>query len=373
MAAAEVLGVTLPDYKLSASVDDKCAVLHDWQKANERYLLRPMNCPHHCHIFKAQQRSYRQLPLRLFEFGTVYRHEQTGELNGLLRVRGFTQDDAHIFCTSGQVEEEFRATINLTKFVLESVGLDDFRVQLSLRDPDSSKYVGSEENWDMAESSLRGVLEGSGLDFNEEPGEAAFYGPKADFMVRDCIGRSWQLGTVQLDYNLPERFKLEYNGSDNQAHRPVMIHRAPFGSLERFTGMLIEHFAGAFPLWLSPEQVRVLPLSDKSIEYAVQVAKQLTDAGLKATVDSTGGKVQAKIRNAQLDLTNYMAVVGPKEAEAGELALRDRIDGDLGSMPVAQAIAKLKEEIANRTVRQVVKSSGTPTASVEGEATGNEY
>ena len=190
---------------------------------------------------------------------------------------------------------------------------------------------------------------------------------------RDCIGRSWQLGTVQLDYNLPERFKLEYNGSDNQAHRPVMIHRAPFGSLERFTGMLIEHFAGAFPLWLSPEQVRVLPLSDKSIEYAVQVAKQLTDAGLKATVDSTGGKVQAKIRNAQLDLTNYMAVVGPKEAEAGELALRDRIDGDLGSMPVAQAIAKLKEEIANRTVRQVVKSSGTPTASVEGEATGNEY
>lgn len=373
MAAIEVFGVSLPDYKMSASAEDKCAVLHDWQKANERYLLRPMNCPHHCHIFAAQQRSYRQLPLRLFEFGTVYRHEQTGELNGLLRVRGFTQDDAHIFCTSGQVEEEFRATINLTKFVLESVGLDDFRVQLSLRDPDSSKYVGSEENWDMAESSLRGVLEGSGLDFNEEPGEAAFYGPKADFMVRDCIGRSWQLGTVQLDYNLPERFKLEYNGSDNQAHRPVMIHRAPFGSLERFTGMLIEHFAGAFPLWLSPEQVRVLPLSDKSIEYAVQVAKQLSDEGLKATVDQTGGKVQAKIRNAQLDLVNYMAVVGPKEAEAGQLALRDRIDGDLGSMPVAEAVAKLKEEIASRAVRQVVKSSGTPAAAVEGDAKGNEY
>ena len=373
MAAIEVFGVSLPDYKMSASVDDKCAVLHDWQKANERYLLRPMNCPHHCHIFAAQQRSYRQLPLRLFEFGTVYRHEQTGELNGLLRVRGFTQDDAHIFCTSDQVEEEFRATINLTKFVLESVGLDDFRVQLSLRDPDSSKYVGSEENWDMAESSLRGVLEGSGLEFNEEPGEAAFYGPKADFMVRDCIGRSWQLGTVQLDYNLPERFKLEYNGSDNQAHRPVMIHRAPFGSLERFTGMLIEHFAGAFPLWLSPEQVRVLPLSDKSIEYAVQVAKQLSDEGLKATVDQTGGKVQAKIRNAQLDLVNYMAVVGPKEAELGQLALRDRIDGDLGSMPVAEAVAKLKEEIATRAVRQVFKSSGAPAAVVEGDAKGNEY
>ena len=373
MAAVEALGVELPNYKPSSKPEDKIAVLNEWQHANERYLLKPMNCPHHCHIFKAQPRSYRQLPLRLFEFGTVYRHEQTGELNGLLRVRGLTQDDAHIFCTGDQVEQEFRATIELTKFVLEAVGLENYRVQLSLRDPDSSKYVGTEENWDKAEGALRGVLEDSGLEFNEEPGEAAFYGPKADFMVSDCIGRSWQLGTVQLDYNLPERFKLEYNGNDNVSHRPVMIHRAPFGSLERFTGMLIEHFAGAFPLWLSPEQVRVLPLSDKSIEYAVQVAKQLTDAGLKATVDSTGGKVQAKIRNAQLDLTNYMAVVGPKEAEAGELALRDRIDGDLGSMPVAQAIAKLKEEIANRTVRQVVKSSGTPTASVEGEATGNEY
>ena len=371
-AAVEALGVELPGYKPSSSVEDKQRVLHDWQKANERYLLRPMNCPHHCHIFAAQQRSYRQLPLRLFEFGTVYRHEQTGELNGLLRVRGFTQDDAHIFCTGDQVEEEFRATINLTKFVLESVGLDDFRVQLSLRDPDSSKYVGTEENWDTAENALRGVLQNSGLDFNEEPGEAAFYGPKADFMVRDCIGRSWQLGTVQLDYNLPERFKLEYNGSDNQSHRPVMIHRAPFGSLERFTGMLIEHFAGAFPLWLSPEQVRVLPLSDKSIEYAVQVAKQLEDEGLKVTVDSSGGKVQAKIRNAQLELINYMAVVGPKEAEAGQLALRDRIDGDLGSMPVAEAAAKLKKEIADRTVRQVVKME-TTAAAVEGEATGNEY
>ncbi|NND99846.1 MAG: threonine--tRNA ligase [Pirellulaceae bacterium] len=373
MAAVEVLGVELPDYKPSASAEDKRRVLHDWQKVNERYLLKPMNCPHHCHIFKAQQRSYRQLPLRLFEFGTVYRHEQTGELNGLLRVRGLTQDDAHIFCTADQVEEEFRATINLTKFVLQSVGLDDYRVQLSLRDPDSSKYVGSEENWDNAEGALRGVLEGSGLEFNEEPGEAAFYGPKADFMVRDCIGRSWQLGTVQLDYNLPERFKLEYNGSDNQAHRPVMIHRAPFGSLERFTGMLIEHFAGAFPMWLSPEQVRVLPLSDKSIEYAVQVAKQLDAEGLKVTVDSSGGKVQAKIRNAQLDLVNYMAVVGPKEAEAGHVALRDRIDGDLGSMPVAEAAAKLNKEIADRTVRQVYQGSGAAAAAVEGDAKGNEY
>ncbi len=372
MAAVEVLGVELPNYKPSATAEAKRDVLHSWQKVNERYLLKPMNCPHHCHIFKAQQRSYRQLPLRLFEFGTVYRHEQTGELNGLLRVRGLTQDDAHIFCTAEQVEEEFRATINLTKFVLESVGLEDYRVQLSLRDPDSSKYVGSEDNWDKAESALRSVLEQSGLEFNEVPGEAAFYGPKADFMVRDCIGRSWQLGTVQLDYNLPERFKLEYNGSDNSAHRPVMIHRAPFGSLERFTGMLIEHFAGAFPLWLSPEQVRVLPLSDKSVEYAMQVVRQLEAAGLKVTIDTSDGKVQAKIRNAQLELVNYMAVVGPKEAEAGKVALRDRIDGDLGSIPVAEAIAKLQQEIADRTVRQAVKSSFT-AAAVDSDATGNEY
>ncbi|MCG8648653.1 MAG: threonine--tRNA ligase [Pirellulales bacterium] len=372
LAAVEALGVELPDYKPSASADAKRAVLHRWQMANERYLLKPMNCPHHCHIFKAQPRSYRQLPLRLFEFGTVYRHEQTGELNGMLRVRGLTQDDAHIFCTADQVEHEFRATIELTKFVLESVGLQDYRVQLSLRDPDSSKYVGSEENWDQAERALRGVLEQSGLEFNEEPGEAAFYGPKADFMVRDCIGRSWQLGTVQLDYNLPERFKLEYAGSDNSTHRPVMIHRAPFGSLERFTGMLIEHFAGAFPLWLSPEQVRVLPLSDKSLDYAVAVAKQLDEAGLKVTVDSSGGKVQAKIRNAQLELVNYMAVVGPKEAEQGHISLRDRIDGDLGSMPIAEVIARLQQEIASRQVRQVVQSSFTASA-VDSDATGNEY
>ncbi|MGI9474749.1 MAG: threonine--tRNA ligase [Rubripirellula sp.] len=372
IAAAEVFGVELPNYKPSSSADAKRKVLHEWQLSHERYLLKPMNCPHHCHIFKAQPRSYRQLPLRLFEFGTVYRHEQTGELNGMLRVRGLTQDDAHIFCTAQQVEEEFRATIELTKFVLQSVGLDDYRVQLSLRDPDGDKYVGTEENWDHAEGALRGVLEQSGLEFNEEPGEAAFYGPKADFMVRDCIGRSWQLGTVQLDYNLPERFKLEYNGSDNAAHRPVMIHRAPFGSLERFTGMLIEHFAGAFPLWLAPEQVRVLPLSDKSLDYAVQVAKEFDAAGLKVTVDNSGGKVQAKIRNAQLELVNYMAVVGPKEAEGGQVALRDRIDGDLGSMPNAEAIARLQKEIANREVRQVVASNFS-AAAVDSDAVDNEY
>ena len=372
MAAAEVLGVALPDYKPSAPPEARRDVLARWQHAHEQYLVKPMNCPHHCHIFKAQPRSYRQLPLRLFEFGTVYRHEQTGELNGMLRVRGLTQDDAHIFCTADQVEAEFRATIELTQFVLKSVGLDDYRVQLSLRDRDSSKYVGSEKNWDHAEAALRAVLEDSGLDFNEQPGEAAFYGPKADFMVRDCIGRQWQLGTVQLDYNLPERFKLEYKGSDNDAHRPVMIHRAPFGSLERFTGMLIEHFAGAFPLWLSPEQIRVLPLSDKSLDYAVAVARQLEEAGLRVTVDSTDGKVQAKIRNAQLDLVNYMAVVGPHEAEAGHVALRDRIEGDLGSMPTAEAIARLQKEITERQVRQAVKLD-TPAVGVDTGTTSHEY
>ncbi|KLU03139.1 Threonyl-tRNA synthetase [Rhodopirellula islandica] len=369
VAAAEVFGVKLPEYKPSASNDAKKDVLHRWQLNHERYLLKPMNCPHHCQIFAAQPRSYRQLPLRLFEFGTVYRHEQTGELNGMMRVRGLTQDDAHIFCTADQVEEEFRATIELTKFVLESVGLDDYRVQLSLRDPDSSKYVGSEENWDHAEGALRGVLEHSGLSFNEEPGEAAFYGPKADFMVRDCIGRSWQLGTVQLDYNLPDRFKLEYKGNDNATHRPVMIHRAPFGSLERFTGMLIEHFAGAFPMWLSPEQIRVLPLSDKSVEYATAVAKQFDEAGFKVTVDASDGKVQAKIRNAQIDLVNYMAVVGPKEAESGQVALRDRIEGDLGSMPIKEAIARLQKEVETRQVRQAVKGSTVSIAESGGAAT----
>lgn len=367
MAAAEVLGVQLPDYKPSSSVDARREILHRWQTMNERYLIKPMNCPHHCHIFAAQQRSYRQLPLRLFEFGTVYRHEQTGELNGMLRVRGLTQDDAHIFCTGDQVEHEFRATIELTKFVLESVGLDDYRVQLSLRDPKSDKYVGSPENWSRAEGALRGVLEESGLQYNEQPGEAAFYGPKADFMVRDCIGRSWQLGTVQLDYNLPERFKLEYTGADNMPHRPVMIHRAPFGSLERFVGMLIEHFAGAFPLWLAPEQVRVLPLSEKTSEYSIAIAKQLEEAGMRVTTDLRNSKVQAKIRDAQLELIPYMMVVGPKEAEAGHVALRDRLEGDLGSMPTAEAIARLQQEIKERRVRQVVKSSFVETEDDGGE------
>lgn len=353
--AAAVLGAELPDYNPGASIEERVKVLDAFQHQTERYLLKPMNCPHHAQIFKAQPRSYKQLPLRLMEFGTVYRYEQTGELNGMLRVRGLTQDDAHIFCTPDQVEEEFRNTIELVRFVLESVGLKDYRVQLSLRDPKSDKYVGSEENWTKAETALRNVLEASGLPFVAAEGEAAFYGPKADFMVRDCIGRQWQLGTVQLDYNLPERFKLEYVGPDNAMHRPVMIHRAPFGSMERFVGMLIEHFAGAFPLWLAPEQVRLLPLSEKSNDYAYELERKMTAAGLRVSTDARGAKVQAKIRDAQLELIPYMAVVGPKEQEAGALALRDRIDGDLGSMPVEDAMKKLLDEVSQRTIRQVVE------------------
>ncbi len=372
--AAKVLGVELPDYKPDADRDARVAVLQSWQRQHERYLVKPMNCPHHAQIYKAQPRSYKQLPLRLMEFGTVYRYEQTGELNGMLRVRGLTQDDAHIFCTAEQVEQEFRNTIELTRFVLESVGLKDYRVQLSLRDPASDKYVGSEENWRKAETALRKVLEESGLNFHAEEGEAAFYGPKADFMVRDCIGRQWQLGTVQLDYNLPERFKLEYIGSDNQVHRPVMIHRAPFGSMERFVGMLIEHFAGAFPLWLAPEQVRILPLSEKTNEVALELEKRLTAAGFRVTTDVRGAKVQAKIRDAQLELIPYMAVIGPKEAESNCVALRDRIEGDLGAMPIDVAIAKLQKEVADRVIRQVA-TANAPSAEIpeNSVAAANEY
>jgi threonyl-tRNA synthetase len=372
LQAAKVMGfdAVQAGYRPDAPAADRSQALRDWQRTQERYLLRPMNCPHHVQMYKSEPRSYRDLPVRLAEFGTVYRHEQTGELNGLLRVRGLTQDDAHLFCTADQVEDEFRATLELTKFVLESVGLKDYRVQLSLRDPDSDKYVGSAESWQRAEAALRKVLSESGLRFEERQGEAAFYGPKADFMVRDCIGRQWQLGTVQLDYNLPERFQLEYIGADNRPHRPVMIHRAPFGSLERFVGVLIEHFAGAFPLWLAPEQVRVLPLSEKTNEYAEQVRKRLAEAGFRVTTDDRSAKVQAKIRDAQVELIPYMVVVGPREAEAGAVALRDRIDGDLGAMPLDAALARLRDEVDNKTIRQVVASK---FAAVDEGGEQNEY
>jgi threonyl-tRNA synthetase len=372
LQAAEVLGFESAEYSKATDKNGKLTALNDWQHQHERYLVKPMNCPHHAQIYKAQPRSYRNLPLRLFEFGTVYRYEQTGELNGMLRVRGLTQDDAHIFCTADQVEQEFRNTIELTRFVLESVGLSDYRVQLSLRDPKSDKYVGSEENWQKAETALRKVLEESGLNFTAAEGEAAFYGPKADFMVRDCIGRQWQLGTVQLDYNLPERFQLEYTGADNKSHRPVMIHRAPFGSMERFVGMLTEHFAGAFPMWLAPEQIRICPLSEKTNDYALELEKQFTEAGFRVTTDLRGAKVQAKIRDAQLELIPYMAVIGPKEAEARSIALRDRIDGELGTKPVEEVMRLLTEEVNSRRIRQVAERTAAepPPAT---EATGHEY
>jgi threonyl-tRNA synthetase len=325
---------------------------------DEHYMLKPMNCPHHIMIYKARPRSYRELPLRLAEFGTVYRYEKSGELSGMTRVRGFTQDDAHIFCTDEQVADEFRGCIEMTQYVLGCLGLNNYRVRLGLRDPQSDKYVGDEQNWSRAQQALVEVCRSLGMEFTEELGEAAFYGPKADFVVTDCIGREWQLGTVQLDYNLPsaERFGLEYIGADNAAHRPVMIHRAPLGSFERFLGVLIEHFAGAFPLWLAPEQVRVLAVSQKFEEYGRQVQAELARAGLRASGDYRPEKIGAKIRDAQLELIPYMFVVGGREMEHSSVAVRDRLEGDQGSLPLAAAIAKLQAEIAARTVRKTYSS-----------------
>lgn len=322
---------------------------------DEKYLLKPMNCPHHIMIYKSKPRSYRDLPVRLAEFGTVYRYEQSGELNGMTRVRGFTQDDAHIFCTEEQVADEFRSCIELTQQVLDAVGMRDYRVRLGFRDPDGEKYVGAAESWDKAEAALEAVCRGMDLPNLEiEPGEAAFYGPKADFVVTDCLGREWQLGTVQLDYNLPtaERFGLSYTGDDNQPHQPVMIHRAPLGSMERFIGVLIEHFGGAFPLWLAPEQARVLIVSQKVEDYGRQVEAQLRAAGLRVSGDYRPEKIGAKIREAQLELIPYMLVVGPKEAESGAVSVRDRLDGDQGAAPIDEVVARLQQEIAERKVRQ---------------------
>ncbi|HHM12996.1 MAG TPA: threonine--tRNA ligase [Planctomycetaceae bacterium] len=326
---------------------------------DEQYLLKPMNCPHHIMIYKSRPRSYRELPLRLAEFGTVYRYEQSGELSGMTRVRGFTQDDAHIFCTDEQVEQEFRSCLEMTQFVLDTLGLTNYRVRLGFHDPSSDKYVGDKGAWREAEASLVRVCEQLGLEAEAEEGEAAFYGPKVDFVVTDCIGREWQLGTVQLDYNLPseDRFALEYIGSDNRPHRPVMIHRAPLGSLERFTGVLIEHFAGAFPLWLAPEQARVLVVSQKFEEYGREVQRRFKEAGLRVGGDYRSEKIGAKIRDAQLEYVPYMLIVGGREAEQGTVAVRDRIEGDQGPMPVPDAIERLLEETRARTVRQTFTSS----------------
>jgi threonyl-tRNA synthetase len=329
---------------------------------DERYLLKPMNCPHHIMIYKSKPRSYRDLPVRLAEFGTVYRYEQSGELGGMTRVRGFTQDDAHLFCTEDQVGAEFRGCIEMTQGVLKALGMNDYRVRLGFRDPTSDKYVGSDTVWERAEKTLEKVCREMNLpNLDIERGEAAFYGPKADFVVSDCLGREWQLGTVQLDYNLPspERFGLEYIGPDNQPHQPVMIHRAPLGSLERFVGVLIEHFAGAFPLWLAPEQVRVLTVSEKSEEYGRQVEAQLREAGMRVTGDYRAEKLGSKIRDAQLELIPYMLVVGPRDAESGTVSVRDRISGDLGAMPLAEAISKFQAEVTAKEVRQIAEKQST--------------
>ena len=337
---------------------------------SEEYLLKPMNCPHHIMIYAAQPRSYRDLPVRLAEFGTVYRYEKSGELSGLTRVRGFTQDDAHLFCTPEQVRGEFRSTMELTQFVLGGLGLSDYRVRLSKHDPDDPKYKGAEgDTWRKAEDDIRSVLDEMKLPYEEAAGEAAFYGPKADFIVRDCIGRQWQLGTVQLDYVLPERFKLTYTGADNLPHTPVMIHRAPFGSMERFMGILIEHFAGAFPLWLAPEQVRVLPISDKVSEYGKAVLAALQAVGLRAAIDTRPEKIGAKIRDAQLEKVPVMLVVGAKEAEAGTVSYRDRKDGDLGPTPLADAVARIKAESDARSIREVAP----PPAAAEPEDLGEKH
>ena len=321
------------------------------------YLLKPMNCPHHIRIYASERHSYRDLPIRLAEFGTVYRWEQSGELGGMTRVRGFTQDDAHLFVTEDQLAEEIAGCLGLVKIVLGTLGMADYRVRVGLRDPSGDKYVGEADQWDRAEAACREAAEGLGVDYTVEEGEAAFYGPKIDFVVRDVIGREWQLGTVQVDYQLPQRFDLEYIGADNQPHRPIMIHRAPFGSMERFVGVLIEHFAAAFPLWLAPEQLRVLTVSDKSEDYGRKVKARLRDEGFRVEGDFRGQKLGAKIREAQLELIPYMLVVGEKDAENGTVTVRDRIEGDLGAMPFDEAIAKLKQEIADKTVRQVASES----------------
>ena len=315
------------------------------------YLLKPMNCPMHIKIFDSQPHSYRDLPVRLAEFGTVYRWEQSGELNGLTRVRGFTQDDAHLFCTEDQIADEIAGCLDLVKLVFNTLGMSDYRVRIGLRDPDSTKYVGQAEKWDRAENALRDAAKTLGVDYSEEPGEAAFYGPKIDFVVKDVIGREWQLGTVQVDYNLPERFDLHYIGADNEKHRPVMIHRAPFGSMERFCGVLIEHFAGSFPTWLAPEQVRILPMNDDLVPQAREIETLLKAAKIRVTVDAVADKLGAKIRKCHIDKVPNFLVLGKQEAEAGMVKVNSRANKSLeGLKTVNEFLAELLEIIAAKTL-----------------------
>jgi threonyl-tRNA synthetase len=310
----------------------------------EEFFLKPMNCPHHCEIYKTRPRSYKELPVRLAEFGTVYRYEQSGELHGLTRVRGFTQDDAHIFCRPDQVKEEFTKVIDLVLYVFKALGFHDYTAQISLRDPENkAKYIGSDELWEKAERAIIEAATEKGLPTVTELGEAAFYGPKLDFMVKDALGRKWQLGTIQVDYNLPERFDLEYVGADNEKHRPVMIHRAPFGSLERFVAVLIEHCGGNFPLWLSPDQVAILPISEKYHDYAQRVHEQLAEQDIRGYIDSRDEKIGRKIRDAEVSKVPYMIIVGEKEQEQEIVSVRKHGLGDMGTLRVEAFIENFRE------------------------------
>ncbi len=312
----------------------------------EEFLLKPMNCPHHCEIYKSKPRSYKDLPVRYAEFGTVYRYEQSGELHGLTRVRGFTQDDAHLFCRPDQVKDEFKKVIDLVLYVFNALGFEDYTAQISLRDPSNrTKYIGSDENWQLAESAIIEAAAEKGLQTVVELGEAAFYGPKLDFMVKDALGRKWQLGTIQVDYNLPERFELEYTGSDNQKHRPVMIHRAPFGSMERFVAVLIEHCAGEFPLWLIPEQFIVLPISEKYEDYAKKVLESLNNSDIRGLIDSRDEKIGRKIRDAEVKKIPYMLIIGEKEMTDGVVSVRKHGQGDIGNMSL--------EEFSNLLIKEL--------------------
>lgn len=312
----------------------------------EEFFLKPMNCPHHCEIYKSKPRSYKDLPVRFAEFGTVYRYEQSGELHGLTRVRGFTQDDAHLFCRPDQVKDEFKKVIDLVLYVFKALGFEDYTAQVSLRDPENkSKYIGTEENWHIAENSIIEAAQEKGLNTVVEYGEAAFYGPKLDFMVKDALGRKWQLGTIQVDYNLPERFELEYTGSDNQKHRPVMIHRAPFGSLERFVAVLIEHCAGNFPLWLSPEQFIILPISEKYEDYAKNILDSINNSDICGLIDFRDEKIGRKIRDAEVKKIPYMLIVGEKEEAEGKVSIRKHGEGDLGTLTI--------EEFRNLLIKEI--------------------
>ncbi len=320
------------------------------QVEDEEFLLKPMNCPHHCMIYKSEMRSYRDLPLRLAEFGTVYRYEKSGELSGLTRVRGFTQDDAHLYVTPEQLLSEFIGVADLIKYVFSTLGMSDFRARVGTRDPESDKYVGDPASWEKATAAIIEACEQMGLDYTVEAGEAAFYGPKLDFIVRDVLKREWQLGTVQVDYNLPERFELEYIGADGEAHRPIMIHRAPFGSLERFIGILIEHFAGAFPAWLSPVQVALIPIADRHLEYVRGIAARLKAKGFRVEVDDSNNRMGNKIRIAQEQKIPYMLIAGDRDIEAGQVSVRLRSGEDLGGIPVDEVIARLEQIVSSRSL-----------------------